>query len=421
MKPHRCCLLGPNWSTMLSVVTETPLHALKAFFQGNLFCFTDPGLLITVLSCHFKLFRLNCICWMYPLSTLPCSGSLFTVLTRLRYDLWWLVGFDPASFCGVRLVLRDQMQCYEYLHYKLHLLNDYLSPNLITYSNWLILWESPFRKTYLHLESISVQVPGGSGRISAAPAQSEQSDSITPRCGHFWLTGSMMRVDYSETSEATPFLTLCSFKSKILFKKPDITWTRTGIHLYTIRSETSPVIQVTHYLLFFSYVDSNLPSFLFLLRWINLINYPFCRRDGLLLRLLMLYVFTSTAICLPFVSPSSETAPDCQIIQAPKQICLQIRVFHFTCLFANICWNIVQTSKVLFDTVYDVMLRQITASEAIRFSKPDTTSKAYSSTAFGPRTFFPCLYSHNMNKVSNSCHKIGLLIAPFEVTTSRIV
>ena len=32
MKPPRCCLLGPNWSMMISVVTETLFLALKAFF-----------------------------------------------------------------------------------------------------------------------------------------------------------------------------------------------------------------------------------------------------------------------------------------------------------------------------------------------------------------------------------------------------
>ena len=60
----------------------------------------------------------------------------------------------------------------------------------------------------IYVESNSRQVPGCGDRIRAAPAQGEQPDPITLRCGYCWLKGSMMLFEYSETSQLVLLLPL---------------------------------------------------------------------------------------------------------------------------------------------------------------------------------------------------------------------
>jgi len=77
-------------------------------------------------------------------------------------------------------------------------------------------------------------VPSCVGRIRVAPIQDEQPDPSTPRCGYYWLKGSMMRTRYTETSTFVLLLPLWYFKLKVLFMMIGITMFFSWISLNSV-------------------------------------------------------------------------------------------------------------------------------------------------------------------------------------------
>ena len=86
-------------------------------------------------------------------------------------------------------------------------------------------------------------MPGCGDRIRAAPAQGEQPDPITLRCGYCWLKGSMMLFEYSETSQLVLLLPLWYFKVEFLLIICDISWALKYINPYSINRRKHVVTQ----------------------------------------------------------------------------------------------------------------------------------------------------------------------------------
>ena len=100
--------------------------------------------------------------------------------------------YDPAIYFVVMLVPWDQMQCYYWLNYRLHiwlwisfpnlvLMNGNMWTRLSEYSHWHYLYEYAMYIAVIYVESNSRQVLGCGGRMRVAPMQGEQPKPSTPR------------------------------------------------------------------------------------------------------------------------------------------------------------------------------------------------------------------------------------------------
>ena len=213
-------------------------------------------------------------------------------------------------------------------------------------------------------------------------------------------------------------LPLWYLKVKVLLIIFDITCAHNWINPNSVRVRLNAVTQDKNYLaLVLYYYDVNNQSFL--LWWLASNTYPSFKTVGKLRWFLLLHAGTITTIFFTTESPSLRKATNYGIVEAKERVFIQLEGVQFKIIFVGYYWSAIQPSNLWSIPLYYVISKQLTASEAIRVSKPYTTSKANYQTVFGFRTSFTYLLFHNTIKVTINCHNATLIKAPIETVTIR--
>ena len=205
---------------------------LKLFLCLVVFIFCYPGLCLSA----------GC----FLLSTILTSGYIFTGWPLLGHNVWWLLMFCPADFCGEMNISWSYFQGYCWLFLPLYIglwirIYDQILSN---HNMWIKLTEiSPWTNIcgyewyiiQVFFKSKSGEVPGCDGRNRVAPIFGEQPDPGAPRRCYSWLTRSMRSTDITETSTSFMLLPLWVFATKFLLGKDGlkgpVSWMQTNSDL----------------------------------------------------------------------------------------------------------------------------------------------------------------------------------------------